>query len=171
MLHVVPSLYLMHTGEDKRAQLPSPATMAAYKYASLPGWTHSSGAMHTKPSSTSRFCSWGFTITATENNNGKAWDTISLVPDRQGQTQHTAFSFNILVDSLDLSTGNQSVLNWSEKFSLRVEGVMGDLNISLFMYYIFKLMKATEAKNIIKSALNNVLTRSGGGGGRRREKE
>lgn len=48
---------------------------------------------------------------------------------------------------------------------------MGDLNISLFMYYIFKLMKATEAKNIIKSALNNVLTRSGGGGGRRREKE
>lgn len=48
---------------------------------------------------------------------------------------------------------------------------MGDMNRSLFIYHIFKLMKATKAKNIIKSALNNVLTRSGGGGGRRREKE
>lgn len=106
MLLVVPSLCLTRTGEDVRAQLPSPATVAAYKYASLPGWTLSSGAMHTKPSSISQFCSWGFTITATENNNRKAWDTILLVPDRQGQTQHTAFSLNIRVDSLDLSTGN-----------------------------------------------------------------
>lgn len=58
MLFVVPSLCLVCTGEDVRAQLPSPATMAAYKYTALPGWTHSSGAMSTKqPSSISQFWS------------------------------------------------------------------------------------------------------------------
>lgn len=58
MLLVVPSLCLVCTGEDVCVQLPSPSTMGAYKYTSLPGWTHLSEAMGTKqPSSTSQFWS------------------------------------------------------------------------------------------------------------------
>lgn len=43
---------------------------------------------------------------------------------------------------------------------------MDDLNISLFISHTFNFMYATKTKNIIKSALNNVLTKNGGEGGR-----